>query len=336
MSGIRLLDDSGSLELLHEGTRTSSSSSSPSSFAASPSSPPPPSKRLWSHPLVAVGAATLVATALLATRLDGGSGLLSSNGTFRLDGAGGSHQDGLLPARPPNYYAQDGMLQILGTGERGTIKTGVRWLPLEILEDLAERGKTGLEVDLKLGDGFDLYQEYSAASEATKRHKDQKMNDESAPGGKEGGTATAAETAKNDKSPVVTLSDPRFDYLRGKTILLLGDSVDRFAIDFVCKFLDGKLSVRQFNRPPWAKTPPDLTKTSTDVLKDPHYCQLPPALGNASIWSWMTYGTIAEEDTFRIPLPNVWPRQIDTRLELLRETLDKFEIRPDIMLLHTA
>lgn len=291
-------------------------------------SPPPPPSSLLHHPLLALAAGILAATGLLSSSTYYYRDLATTWSAMRVPEytaiapymhrvASSVYGNNLAAPRPANYYARNGMLQIQANEEQGDIRTGVRWLLNGDIEQLTAQNKTGLEDDVVLGDGLDLYREYRAALEADVR---------------EGGQRRQNETS----FATPTFTDPRFDYLRDKTIFLLGDSIDRYAIDFVCSALGGELSIRLFNSNPSTRRPPDLTKTSRDSFKDPHFCQLPSALGNASIWSWMTYGSVAREDTFQRNLWSVWPRQLDTRLELIRKTMDKFGIRPDIMMLHTV
>lgn len=196
-----------------------------------------------------------------------------------------------------DYYAQPGMLQVdRSNKDQHRI---ARWIPYHEWEALAETKESGLEADVELGDGFDLLEAITAAV------KD----------------STVAAEAK---------LDGRFDYLYNKTILLLGDSVDRGAIDYACDLLHGTLSVRQF-----LTAPQDLRKGSTNKLGDPHHCQLPALFGNTTLWSWMTYGSITDEHTFDSNLGNLHPKMLEARVELIANRLGNYSVTPDMVLMHT-
>lgn len=112
--------------------------------------------------------------------------------------------------------------------------------------------------------------------------------------------------AIDDASSMQDMAMPaQLDHLRNKTILLLGDSVDRFFVDRFCNEMmedsGARLSYRALH-----VAPQDLSdisnKDNTAQGKDfnefaePHLCELPPQLGGMKIWSLMHYGVLPQDE----------------------------------------
>jgi hypothetical protein len=211
--------------------------------------------------------------------------------------------DATLTQDNDDYYAQPGVLQVDRRDEVPKHRQA-RWLHLDVLDTLAQNNQTGLEGGdaQPFKDGWNLLDEYNRAS------------------------SCAASSEDND--------DNAFSYMKDKTIVPIGDSVDRGAIDGMCEFLRGKLTYRQFGDPSKSllKTVPREHWRSA-----PHHCQLPndERWGNMSIWSFMTYSSMASEELFEVPLKGVHPRVLDKRLELIAGALDRVNVVPDLILFHT-
>lgn len=193
-----------------------------------------------------------------------------------------------------SYYSQDGMLQVDRSVK--ALHRQARFLPYSLWEDLENQGKTGLEADVRLGDGFDLLEDWTQA-------------------------------LKDKDYREAAVQDGTFDFIRDKTILILGDSVDRNAIGGFCKRVGGKVEVRQFSNGE------DLTQLSNDDHGDPHRCQLPAFAGNATVWSFMIYGSMGNDEVFELNLPKNRPKDIMSRLRLIAERLNNHGIAPDFILM---
>lgn len=129
-----------------------------------------------------------------------------------------------------------------------------RFLEMDQAMSLQERGQSGLEADLKLGDGWDDIQAL---------HKSVKLN-----------------------------------HLVNKTVVLLGDSVDRFFVDHFCRNIvpAAKLTYNALHIPP-----NDLSTIVTpdnyyDEFSEPHLCTLPDYLGGLKVWSVMFYGVLTASE----------------------------------------
>lgn len=216
----------------------------------------------------------------------------------------------------PDFYVQPGMLAI-NRSEAISPSRRARWLPLSELDDLEARNLTGLEGDLKYADGFSLLEEYFGVLEQP-----------------EGGPVPNADEAEEDGAGTGVAADG-LDYLSDKTVLLFGDSQDRFTIDFLCDLMQGTLSYREF----FTSSAPQHTLTrpgrQSDWRNALHHCQLPEMLGNTTIWSFMTYGSISKNDTFRKMRPNQGPDELTERIELAGQAFRENNITIDMMIFHT-
>lgn len=165
-----------------------------------------------------------------------------------------------------------------------------------------QTGRNGLERDYHIGDGFDLLQSIHAY-----------LKDNS---------------SKTDLSSIPT----QFDYLKNKTIVILGDGNDRNALDYACKeLLAGTREIRKFT-----ELPVDLSKISDKERRDPHVCMLPGFLQGTNIWSFMMYSVLATEDTFAVPLEEVKPRRYLARLEQIVQALNDASVVPDMVVVHST
>lgn len=181
-----------------------------------------------------------------------------------------------------------------------------RWVPLDRLQDLAQLGLTGLETDYQLDDGYDLLSQYRNALGPTNN------------------TQALSEI-------------PNLSFLRDKTILLIGDSQDRYLTDVACEdHLQGTLTYRDF----WWRQ--DGEHSLSEVVAGKkyrtialHHCQLPSSLGNTSIWSSTTYGSVTEEDTFGKMYPNFPEKALEARIRRLGQAFRNEGLRPDLIIAHT-
>lgn len=124
------------------------------------------------------------------------------------------------------------------------------------------------------------------------------------------------------------------DYLVGKTVLLLGDSQDRFTTDHLCTSLvpDAVLSYRNF----FTSTSPqhDLFRPDTpeDWQNAVHHCLLP---GGTQIWAFMTYGSISGNDTYARTRPNQGPDELMQRIRLIGKAFRDAGITIDLLIMRT-
>lgn len=93
------------------------------------------------------------------------------------------------------------------------------------------------------------------------------------------------------------------EHLRNKTIVLVGDSVDRYFVDGFCNdMMTGfRLSHRALH-----EKPNDLSGINNDNdswegkdftdFAEPHLCELPAELGGMKIWSLMHYGVLTQDE----------------------------------------
>jgi hypothetical protein len=206
-------------------------------------------------------------------------------------------RDHLLSFKPAksDYYARPGMLQIDRNISQSTRQA--RWIPYQHWEDLEQEGLTGLEGETRLGDGFDILQDWQKALEAQ----------------------TFAQEATRSR---------QFSFFTNKTVVFLGDSVDRGTSDDICDMLGGKRDYRKFT------DPVDLSAKSSNTLADSHHCQLPSLFGNSSIWTFMIYGSTSTEDTFTQSLAGVHLRTLEARYKLIARSLEKASVKPDVILMH--
>lgn len=206
-----------------------------------------------------------------------------------------------------DHYKKPGTLQLDRNNYRPAWRRA-RWIPLEHIPELTSTGRNGLERDYHLGDGFDLLE----AIHAYLKH-----------------APKADPFQDGQESPSIP---SHFDYLRNKTIIVLGDGVDRNSLDYACEhLLGGQRSIRKYT-----EQPIDLSKESDKERRDPHLCKLPDFLQGTTIWSFMTYSILATEDTFAVPLDEVKPRRYLPRLEQIAEALKKESIEPDMVIVHST
>jgi hypothetical protein len=204
----------------------------------------------------------------------------------------------LLSSNPAksDYYAGPGMLQVnRSSAQAGTRQA--RWIPYSHWDSLEEQGLTGLEEEVRLGDGFDILQDWQKA-----------LKDK-----------TYAQEATRSR---------QFSFFTNKTVVFLGDSVDRGTSDDICDMLGGKRDYRRFTKPV------DLSAKSNNNLLDSHHCQLPSLFGNSSIWTFMIYGSTSTEDTFPQSLAGIHSRTLEARYKLIARSLEKASAKPDVILMH--
>lgn len=221
------------------------------------------------------------------------------------------------PTAANDIYKKPGTLQ-LDRNEYRPAWRRARWIPLSYIGEMSSKGRLGLEKDLRLGDGFDLLEDIHRAY---------------------------SDPGRLERDPSFYAS---FDYLRNKTVLLLGDGVDRDSLVYACKhFFNGTDEVRRFTQPPI-----DLREPSLIDRRDPHVCTFPAALvdpstrgssssssgflGGTSIWSFMTFGILSTEETFEKMLFDVKPRRYLPRLEQIYGELNRIDVRPDFILVHST
>ena len=94
-------------------------------------------------------------------------------------------------------------------------------------------------------------------------------------------------------------------HLRDKTILLVGDSVDRFFVDRFCSEMLGDADIRLSYRALHIK-PADLSDISVlhrtaqhkslDYFAEPHLCELPSRPGGLNFWFLMHYGVLTQDE----------------------------------------
>lgn len=220
----------------------------------------------------------------------------------------------IYPTLANDHYKKPGILQFDRNDYRPAWRRA-RWIPLDEhhhLDELSNTGRNGLERDYHLGDGFDLLESIHGY---LKDHPEE---------------ATPSKT-KPDNANIDIPS--QFDYLRNKTILILGDGNDRNSLDYACdNLLGGRRTMRKYTEQPIDL----LDKSSDKVARDPHVCELPTFLQGTSIWSFMTYSILATEDTFAVPLDEVRPRQYLPRLDQIVEALNKANVRPDMVVVHST
>lgn len=211
------------------------------------------------------------------------------------------------PTAANDVYKKPGSLQ-LDRNEYRPRWRRARWIPLEYIAQISSKGRLGLEKDLRLGDGFDLLEDIHQAW---------------------------ADPQRRTRDPAF---DASFDYLRNRTVLLLGDGADRDSLVYACNnFFNGTDSVRRFTQPPI-----DLREPSLIDRRDPHVCTFPshPAgpgfLEHTSVWSFMTFGILSTEETFEKMLFDVKPRRYLSRLEAIHNELERINVHPDFILLHST
>lgn len=90
----------------------------------------------------------------------------------------------------------------------------------------------------------------------------------------------------------------KLGHLVNKTVLLLGDSVDRYFVDHLCQQLlpGSRLSYHALHIPPADLSQIKNPNSHFDEFSEPHLCILPDQLGAAKIWSLMFYGVMTEDD----------------------------------------
>ena len=88
------------------------------------------------------------------------------------------------------------------------------------------------------------------------------------------------------------------DYLRGKSVVLLGDSIDRIFVDHFCKKLTtrGKLSIHALHIAPRDLSVVRHPDSFYDDFSEPHSCTVTDEHGSFRIWSLMHYGTLTDDE----------------------------------------
>ena len=132
-------------------------------------------------------------------------------------------------------------------------------------------------------------------------------------------------------------------FLQGKTVLLLGDSVDRQQIDYLCQhtFSDATLDVVRLHQSPHdlQRLPSSENSQKAKVFSEPHVCTLPKELfpESTSFWNLMLYGVMAEEHEWDhkgdyIARPAHWL----PKLRLMAEAMNKAGRKPDLVVVHSG
>ena len=122
--------------------------------------------------------------------------------------------------------------------------------------------------------------------------------------------------------------------MRGKTVLLLGDSVDRLFLDFATTVLAGSsLDIVDLHTPPH-----DLVHRDEQVdWADPHHLTINPSLvEDAHVWFLMGCGITSGETEWQHKDETRAPRALRAKVKLLKEAMDKKGIKPDLIIMHTA
>ena len=118
---------------------------------------------------------------------------------------------------------------------------------------------------------------------------------------------------------------------------MLGDSIDRFAVDHFCEELlpDSDLSIVNLHTAPHDLAV--LPSSSANREGEPHICRLPdPPFGKARFISVLTHGAMAAEEEWQHKNTTRAPRETLAKLELLKGALDRQSIRPDLVVMHSV
>lgn len=151
-------------------------------------------------------------------------------------------------------------------------------------------------------------------------------------------------------------------YLNGKTILLIGDSVDRFTNDYMCEHLlpNSTKSFRWLHKDSGSLAKIDKPDMYFDYFAEPHLCEvsgafIPPpqssldasledlsassadGLFNFKIYSFLFYGVTGEEDEWKFKDQTRAPRQYEGKIRLFKEALDRIGLtKPDLIITHSV
>ncbi|KAL7004864.1 hypothetical protein EMMF5_005597 [Cystobasidiomycetes sp. EMM_F5] len=132
----------------------------------------------------------------------------------------------------------------------------------------------------------------------------------------------------------------KFDHLTNKTVVLLGDSVDRFFVDHLCQdFLpSSELTYNALHVAPADLSPITSPDSYYDEFSEPHLCTLPEHLGGLKIWSVMFYGVLTKDDeewSFKDQTRS--PRRVEDKLRLFSQLLARRgEPEPDLVITHSG
>lgn len=155
-------------------------------------------------------------------------------------------------------------------------------------------------------------------------------------------------------------ADNGLEYLQNKTILLIGDSIDRNQIEYMCtKVLKGQSSVKILHEAPYDLSPFqwDDRYVRASAWSEPRVCHFPRAsagdasssdrdreregamahsvFGGTEIWQLMTYGVLAQEETWKFKSVTVEPQQTKAKIMLFAEAFEKLGKKPDLILTHS-
>jgi len=211
---------------------------------------------------------------------------------------------------PVDHYRVPGLLQV--DEKQSVVHRRVRYLPLTALSGLVAKNQTGLEADVDLEDGFDILESF---------HKAVSLNDEAAA--------------------------DELSFLSNKTILIIGDSVDRFAVDAMCNgIFRGDLSYRNLHKLPAEELPLldriewEQVNSYIDEFSEPRRCELSPKttngkLENVNIWSLMIYGVVSGADDWAHKDQTREPRLWDGKLDLFAGAAHARGMQPDLILMNS-
>lgn len=251
-----------------------------------------------------------------------------------------------------DYYRTPGLLQF--NKSQDMVHRRVRYLHVDDLEALVPQNKTGLEAEIKLGDGFDVLETYSDAGEQqVERH----LEGHPSRGRKARARADASYPTLHSSCIVSPSAHQHtvwnrkkeaaeeLNFLNNKTILAIGDSVDRYALDTMCRHIfRGDLSYRNLHLSPDEPLlrPVDPKKVSNYYAEfsEPHHCHLTDkttkgALDDFQIWSLMIYGVVSGEKDWVHKDQTQHPRLWSDKIDLFAPALKARGVKPDMIVMNS-
>jgi len=261
-----------------------------------------------------------VDTTVLGTDLSAQLSQLSRRPSFLSSHSSTSTSSQLATFKSWDYYSKYGSLQLDRKNKRLSQHEKARFVPVEIQERIVtdqEQHKGAksssknrvnvLDPEVRLEDGFDELVNYHKA-------------------------------VKGDIEAAKALS-----YLNGKTVLLIGDSVDRFANDFLCEKLlpNSTLSYRYMHKDAGSLAKIEKPDMYHDYFAEPHLCEVSGSDGedtlfNFKIYSLLFYGVTGEEQEWRFKDQTREPRVYDGKIKMFKEALDGVGLaKPDLIITHS-